>query len=62
MALGFCVLAWALAVDLPVTDDTGALGSNFEGARGQAGIGLTLEIVAGLVAIAAGAIRLRARE
>jgi hypothetical protein len=62
VALGVFVLAWALAVDLPVTDDTGALGNNFEGARGQAGIGLTLEIAAGLAAIAAGAIRLRARE
>jgi hypothetical protein len=62
VALGFCVLAWALLVDLPVTDDAGALGSTFEGARGRAGIGLTLEIVAGLAAIAAGAIRLRARE
>jgi len=62
VGLGFFVLAWSLLVDLPVTDDTGALGSNFEGARGQAGIGLTLEIVAGLAAIAAGAIRLRARE
>lgn len=62
LALGLAVLAWALLVDLPVTDETGALGSSFEGARGQAGIGLTLEIVAGLLAIAAGALRLRARE
>jgi hypothetical protein len=62
VALGLVVLAWALLVDLPVTDETGALGNSFEGARGQAGIGLTLEIVAGLLAIAAGALRLRARE
>ena len=61
VALGVCVLAWALLVDLPVTDDTGALGSSFEGARGQAGIGLTLEILAGLLAIAAGGLRLRLR-
>jgi hypothetical protein len=61
VALGVAVLAWALLVDLPVTDETGALGSSFEGARGQAGIGLTLEIVAGLLAIAAGGLRLRAR-
>ena len=48
----------------PVTDETGALGSSFEGARGQAGTGLTLEIVAGLLAIAGGglALRLPARE
>ena len=64
IALGVAVLAWALLVDLPVTDETGALGSSFEGARGQAGSGLTLEIVAGLLAIAGGglALRLPARE
>jgi hypothetical protein len=62
VALGVFVLAWALLVDLPVTDETGALGSNFEGARGRAGIGLTLEIAAGLLAVGAGALRLRARE
>jgi hypothetical protein len=61
VALGVGVLAWSLLVDLPVTDETGALGSSFEGARGQAGIGLTLEIVAGLLAIAAGGFGLRAR-
>jgi hypothetical protein len=57
VVLGVAVLAWSLLVDLPVTDETGALGSSFEGARAQAGLGLTLEIVAGLVAIAAGALR-----
>ena len=62
LVLGAAVLAWALLVDLPVTDETGALGSSFEGARGQAGIGLTLEIVAGLLTIAAGGLGLRARE
>ncbi len=62
LALGVAVLAWALLVDLPVTDETGALGNSFEGARGQAGTGLTLEIAAGLLAILAGALGLRARE
>jgi hypothetical protein len=61
VVLGVAVLAWALLVDLPVTDETGALGSTFEGARGEAGIGLTLEILAAVLAIAAGALRLRAR-
>lgn len=60
-ALGVAVLAWSLFVDLPVTDETGALGSSFEGARGQAGIGLTFEIVAGVLAAAAGGSRLLAR-
>jgi hypothetical protein len=61
VVLGAAVLAWSLLVDLPVTDETGALGDSFEGARGQAGIGLTLEIVAGLLAVASGGLRLRAR-
>jgi hypothetical protein len=60
VALGVAVLAWALLVDLPVTDETGALGSSFEGARGQAGIGLTFEIVAGALALGAGALGLHA--
>ena len=64
MALGVAILAWALLVDLPVTTETGALGTSFEGARGQRGTGLWLEIVAGVLAIAAGALRLlpRGRE
>ena len=61
VGLGVAVLAWSLLVDLPVTDETGALGSTFEGARGEAGIGLTLEIVAGALAIAAGGLGLLAR-
>ena len=40
LALGVAILAWALLVDLPVTKETGALGSSFEGARGQRGTGL----------------------
>jgi hypothetical protein len=56
IALGVGVLGWALLVDLPVTDETGALGTNFAGARGQAGAGLTLEIAAGVLAVAAGAL------
>jgi hypothetical protein len=62
VALGVVVLAWALLVDLPVTDDTGALGTNFAGARGQAGAGLTLEILAGGLTAAAGALGLLARD
>jgi hypothetical protein len=60
IVLGVAVLAWSLFVDLPVTDETGALGTSLEGARGQAGVGLTLEIAAGLLAIAAGALPLAA--
>lgn len=62
VAIGLGVVAWALLVDLPVTDETGALGNSFEGARGQAGPGLTLEILAGVLAVAAGGLGLLARE
>ena len=60
VAVGVGVLAWALLVDLPVTDDTGVLGRNFEGATAAAGPGLTIELVAGALAVLAGAIRLLA--
>jgi hypothetical protein len=60
VVVGLAVLAWALLVDLPETNETGALGRNFEGATAAAGPGLTLELVAGAVLLAAGAVRLLA--
>jgi hypothetical protein len=60
VVIGVIVLAWALLVDLPETDETGVLGRNFEGATAAAGPGLTIEIVAGALALAAGAVRLLA--
>jgi hypothetical protein len=54
---GAVVLAIALVVDWPVTDDTGAIGPRYEGATAQAEIGFTLELVAGALALAAGAAR-----
>jgi hypothetical protein len=53
--VGVFVLGWALLVDLPVTEETGAIGFAFEGATAAAGPGLTLELVAGALALAAGA-------
>ena len=58
VAAGVLVLGWALLVDLPVTDDTGALGRNFEGATAAAGPGLTLEIIGGALALGAGLLAL----
>jgi hypothetical protein len=52
--VGALVLGWALLVDLPVTSETGAIGINFEGATAAAGPGLTLELVAGALALGAG--------
>ena len=49
VGIGALVLLWALLVDLPVTDETGAIGRNFEGAEAAAGPGLTLEIVGGVL-------------
>jgi hypothetical protein len=58
VAIGLVVLAIGLLIDLPVTDDTGAIGPRFEGASAQAEIGFTLELVAGALAALAGAARL----
>jgi hypothetical protein len=61
VVIGAGLLAWALLVDLPVTRETGALGESFAGARAQAGAGLWLEILAGVLAIGAGGLRLLAQ-
>jgi hypothetical protein len=58
IAAGGLALGWALLVDLPVTDDTGALGRNFQGATAAAGPGLTLEIIGGALALGAGLLAL----
>jgi hypothetical protein len=58
VAVGLVVLGIALLVDLPVTDDTGAIGPRFEGARAQAEIGFALELAAGALAVVAGVVRL----
>jgi hypothetical protein len=60
--VGVFALGWALLVDLPVTDETGAIGLNFEGATARAGPGLTLEIVAGGLALAAGTVAFLSRQ
>jgi hypothetical protein len=58
VAVGVIALIFALAVDLPVTDDTGTIGRDFEGATASAGWGLWVELAAGVLALAAGAIGL----
>jgi hypothetical protein len=54
LVLGVVVVVWSLAVDLPVTNQTGALGESFEGASASAGAGLWLELLAGALAAGAG--------
>ena len=56
--LGILVLGIALLGDLPDTDVTGAVGRNFDQAKGEAGAAVTLEIVAALLALGAGGLRL----
>jgi hypothetical protein len=59
IAVGLLVLGWSLLIDLPEADEEGIL-RTYEGASGSAGPGLTLEIVAGALAVLAGAVRLLA--
>jgi hypothetical protein len=51
---GALVLGIALVFDLPVTNDTGAIGRNFEQAKATAGPGFFLAIAAGVLALLAG--------
>jgi hypothetical protein len=62
VGIGVLVVVVALAWDLPATNDTGAVGRNFEGAEARRGMGLYFEIVGGGLAILAGLRRLRARQ
>jgi hypothetical protein len=57
-ALGALVLGLALGLDLPQAGETGAIGRDYAGAKGQPGPGLFTEIVAGVLAVGAGAARL----
>jgi len=52
------VLGLALFGDLPVTGETGAIGLDFEGATAKPGPGFFLELVGGVLALAAGLLAL----
>ena len=60
--IGLVVLGITLLFDRPETDETGAIGRNFEGATAAAGTGYYLELAAGLLALAGGALALAARR
>jgi len=62
IVIGVVVMGLTFLLDLPETDETGAIGRNFEGAEGSAGTGLYLEAIAGVLAVAAGALRLTRRD
>ena len=58
IALGAVVLLWTVLIDLPATNDTGGIGPLYANAEAMAGPGLFTELVAGALAVAAGALRL----
>jgi hypothetical protein len=58
VGLGAIVLLWSLLLDLPETNETGAIGRNFDGAVASAGNGLYMSIIGALLLVAAGALAL----
>lgn len=59
IAIGLVALGVTLIGDLPVTDDTGAIGStDLAAASASAGLGFYLELLAGVLCLAAGALAL----
>lgn len=58
VGVGIVVLGIALLGDRPDTGQTGAIGANFEDARTVTGSGLWIEIVAGVLCLAAGLARI----
>jgi hypothetical protein len=58
---GAAVLLIAIVVDLPDTRETGAVGINFSDAEVKARAGLWLELIAGALAVVAGALSLTGR-
>jgi hypothetical protein len=58
LAIAAIVLIFGLAFDLPEAGKTGAIGRDFEGATASAGPGLYTELIGGVLAAVAGAIRL----
>ena len=58
VAIGVVVLVIGLAIDLPASDETGLIGRDYAEAEATAQAGLWLELAAGALAVAAGALRL----
>ena len=59
---GVIALVITLALDLPDTTKTGEIGSSFAAAEATEGPAFWFELVAGLLAIAAGVLRLRSPQ
>ncbi len=58
LAIGVVTLGLTLFGDLPVTNDTGAIGSDFDDATASAGLGFYLELLGGVLCVAAGVLGL----
>jgi len=54
LAIGLITLGLTLIGDLPVTNDAGAIGNDFDNATGSAGFGFYLELLGGALCVAAG--------
>jgi hypothetical protein len=57
IAIGVVVLGFTLLGDLPASDDTGLIGRDYAEAEASAGAGLWFELVAGVLAVLAGLLR-----
>lgn len=57
IAIGVIVLGLTLLRDLPASDDTGLIGRRYAAAEASAGPGLWFELIAGVLAICAGLLR-----
>jgi hypothetical protein len=57
IAIGVVVLGLTLLRDLPASDDSGLIGRDYAQAHANAGAGLWFELVAGVLAVVAGLVR-----
>jgi hypothetical protein len=58
LAVGIVTLGLTLIGDLPVTNETGAIGLDFDGATASAGLGFYLELIGGVLSLIAGVLAL----
>jgi hypothetical protein len=57
IVIGVVVIGITLLGDLPASDDTGLIGRDYDQAEASAGIGLSFELVGGILAVVAGLLR-----
>jgi hypothetical protein len=57
IAIGIVVLGITLLGDLPASNDTGLIGRDYDQAEASAGVGLTFELIGGILAVLAGLLR-----